>query len=142
SSSADFDAHLKDLCTTLDATIAFDPVAGEMTGRLLAAMPKGSVAVVYGSLSDAACSIRPERFIYERKRVEGFWLGVWAEKIGLLGRMRVAMGLQKFLATDLQTEVRARVTLEQVPEAIETYKHDMTGGKVLILPDGDTKDFS
>ena len=35
-----------------------------------------------------------------------------------------------------RTEVRARVTLEEVAEAIETYKRQMTGGKVLIVPGG------
>jgi hypothetical protein len=38
------------------------------------------------------------------------------------------------LPTDFQTEVRARVTLDQAAEAIEQYKREMTGGKVLIMP--------
>jgi hypothetical protein len=40
------------------------------------------------------------------------------------------------LPTDFQTEVRARVTLEEAAEAIEGYKREMTGGKVLIMPGG------
>jgi hypothetical protein len=48
----------------------------------------------------------------------------------------MALGLQKRLATDFQTEVRARVTLEEVAEAIKTYKRQITGGKVLIVPGG------
>jgi NADPH:quinone reductase-like Zn-dependent oxidoreductase len=132
----DLDVHLKDLCHRLEATIAFDPIGGEMTGRVLAAMPKGSVAVVYGSLADAACAIRPERFIYEGKRVEGFWLPRWVEKKSLLGRMRMAMGVQKHLATDFQTPVRVRVALDGAVEAIAQYERDPDAGKALIIPGG------
>ena len=134
STAPDFDAKLKDLCASLGATMAFDPVAGEMTGRVLAAMPCGSVAVVYGSLSGQPCMVDPKLLLYEQKRVEGFWAPVWAAKQGFLGRARVAMGLQKWLATDLRTEVCARVPLEKAAEAIEAYKKDMSGGKVLIVP--------
>jgi NADPH2:quinone reductase len=118
------------------ATVAFDPVAGAMTGRALAAMPEGSTAIVYGSLSDEAVSVRPEQFIYHAKRVEGFWLSKWVARKGFLGRARMALGLQKRLATDFQTEVRARVPLEEAAVAIEDYKREMTGGKVLIMPGG------
>ena len=136
SSDADFDARLKESCQMHGATVAFDPVAGAMTGRVLAAMPEGSTAIVYGSLSDDAVTVRPEQFIYENKRVEGFWLSKWVARKGLLGRAKMAFGLQKRLATDFQTEVRARVTLEHAAEAIEAYKREMTGGKVLIVPGG------
>jgi NADPH:quinone reductase-like Zn-dependent oxidoreductase len=134
SSDADFYARLRESCQMHGVTVAFDPVAGAMTGRVLAAMPQGSTAIVYGSLSDDAVTVRPEQFIYEGKRVEGFWLSKWVAKKGLLGRAKMALGLQKRLATDFQTEVRARVTLEEAAEAIEGYKREMTGGKVLIIP--------
>jgi NADPH:quinone reductase-like Zn-dependent oxidoreductase len=133
----DFDEHLEELCRRLDATIAFDPIGGEMTGRVLAAMPKGSVAVVYGSLADAACAVRPERFIYERKRVEGFWLPRWVERKSLLGRIRMAMGVQKHLDEEFEVRLQARVGLEGAAEAIEVYKKDMDAGKVLLLPHGE-----
>jgi NADPH2:quinone reductase len=136
SSDADFDSRLKESCQMHGVTVAFDPVAGAMTGRVLAAMPEGSTAIVYGSLSDEAVTVRPEQLIYENKRVEGFWLSKWVAKKGLLGRAKMAFGLQKRLATDFQTEIRARVTLEQAAEAIEQYRHTMTGGKVLIMPGG------
>jgi NADPH:quinone reductase-like Zn-dependent oxidoreductase len=133
-SQAGFDGALHDLCERLEATVAFDAVAGEMTGRVLTAMPRGSGVLVYGSLSDAACTVRPERFIYEDKWVEGFWLPVWLESKTFLGRARMALGLQKYLATDLATEVAARVPLEGALEAIEQYRRRMSAGKVLILP--------
>ena len=137
STDADFDAKLKSLSETLGATIAFDPVAGEMTGRVLAAMPRGSRAVVYGSLSGAPCSVRPEQLLYEGKSVEGFWMVRWVAARGLLARLRIASQVQRLLATDFQTEVRERVPLERAAEAIREYKSHMTGGKILIVPHGE-----
>jgi NADPH:quinone reductase len=136
SSEADFDGWLRDLCHQLGATIAFDPVAGEMTGRVLAAMPDGSRALVYGSLSDAACTVRPEQLIYEGKTVEGFWVPKWVAKLSLLRRARMAFKVQGLLGEDFRTEVRARMPLEQANEALEAYKGDMTSGKVLLMPGG------
>jgi NADPH:quinone reductase len=136
STQPDFDKHLADLCGRLGATIAFDPVAGEMTGRVLAAMPPKSVAMVYGSLSGVPCTVDPAQLVYEEKRVEGFWTPKWVGKLSLLQKLRTAMKIQGLLATDFATEVRARVPLEKAAEAIETYRHDMTGGKVLLLPGG------
>lgn len=130
----DFDARLKDLCERLGATIVFDPVAGEMTGRALAAMPHGSRAVVYGTLSRKPCAVPPELLLYENKRVEGFWLARWVRGRSLLGRMRIAVGVQKRLGTDFRTSVRARVPLEGAAEAIAEYERDPGGGKVLIVP--------
>jgi len=136
SGAPDFDARLKESCEMHGATVAFDAVAGEMTGRVLAAMPQGSTAIVYGSLSDGAVTVRPGQFIYEGKYVEGFWLSKWVARKGLVGRAKMAFGLQKRLATDFQTEVRARVPLQGAVEAIRQYQHEMTGGKVLIMPGG------
>ena len=137
STDADFDAKLKSLCETLGASVAFDPVAGEMTGRVLAAMPRGSRAIVYGSLSGEPCSVRPEQLLYEGKSVEGFWMVRWVAERGFLARLRIASQVQRLLATDFKTEVRARVPLDRAAEAIAAYKHDMTGGKVLIVPGGE-----
>ncbi len=107
-----------------------------MTGRILSAMPPGSVAMVYGSLSGAPCTVGADQFIYEGKRVEGFWMPKWVERLSLLGKAKVAMGVQKLLTTDLASEVQARAPLSGALEAIAAYKRDMTGGKVLLIPDG------
>ena len=134
STAAGFDAQLKGLCSQLNVTVAFDPVAGEMTARALAAMPRGSRAIVYGSLSGAPCTVPPAELMYERKAVEGFWLSHWVADRGLLSLAKMALTAQKLAATEFVTEVRARVPLAGAAEAIEAYKHDMTAGKVLIIP--------
>jgi NADPH:quinone reductase-like Zn-dependent oxidoreductase len=134
SSAQDFDERLRELCHQLHATLAFDAVAGEMTGRLLRAMPRGARLVVYGALSEQACQIDPRSFIFEGKFVEGFWLAEWLRGKNVISQMRTAIGVQKFLANDLKTEVRERFPLEEAVKGLAYYASKMTEGKILLVP--------
>lgn len=135
SEAEDFDDRLKELCTRLGATVAFEAVAGELTGRVLRAMPKGGRAIVYGALSQDGCLIDPRSLIFEDKRVEGFWLSKWLLEMNPLRRLLVAGRVQKLLASELKTEVRARLPLEQASEGLRQYTREMTGGKVIFVPE-------
>jgi hypothetical protein len=42
---------------------------------------------------------------------------------------------QKLLSTELRTDVRAVVPLEEAPQAVEAYAAEMTGGKFLLKPE-------
>ena len=48
----------------LGATILFDAVAGELTGKIMKAMPNKSKAYVYGALSMAPCQIGADDLIF------------------------------------------------------------------------------
>src|SRR5574341_1806975 len=63
SSETNFDADLKKISHERQASLALDAVAGEMTGRLLSAMPHGGRVIVYGALSEQACQIDPRSLI-------------------------------------------------------------------------------
>src|SRR5262249_54888830 len=84
SSAPDFDSKLKELCHDLSATCALDAVAGEFTGRVLRAQPKGSRMFVYGALSMKECEIDPGSVIFEGKVVAGFWISAWLKRKSLL----------------------------------------------------------
>jgi NADPH:quinone reductase-like Zn-dependent oxidoreductase len=134
SSVEGFDERLGELCTRLRATVLFDAVAGELTGRVLRSMPRGSTAIVYGALSLEGCTVDPRSLIFERKRVRGFWLSDWLSKQGALKKFRVAGKIQKLLGDELRTEVRARLPLEKAAEGLRQYAHEMTGGKIIFVP--------
>ena len=134
SSAGDFDERLRDLCHKLGATIGFDPVAGETSGRVLRAQPKGSRLVVYGALSDAPAQISPASLIFEEKQVEGLWLSAWMGNRNILSQLRVGRKVQRLLATDLKTEIQGRISLEEVKYGIDQYAANMTAGKVLVMP--------
>lgn len=130
-----FDAGLRELCRKLGATIGFDAVAGEMSARVLRAQPPGSRLLVYGALSLGASQADPGSLIFEGKRLEGFWLSAWLRQGSRLGQFRTARRVQKLLAHELKTEISARFPLEQAARALEQYAGNMTGGKVLFLPE-------
>mmetsp|Transcript_22398 Transcript_22398/g.22086 ORF Transcript_22398/g.22086 Transcript_22398/m.22086 type:complete len:266 (+) Transcript_22398:30-827(+) len=72
SSDENFQQELRKLSVNLNATVAFDCVAGEMTGTLINAMCENSVVYVYGSLSRQNIGgIDPSALIFSNKRVEG-----------------------------------------------------------------------
>ncbi len=139
SSDEDFDERLSELCKRLRASVLFDAVAGELTGRVLRAMPAGGTAIVYGALSLEGCLADPRSLIFERKSVRGFWLSDWLRSQGALEKFRASASVQKMLGGELKTEVRARLPLERAVEGIEQYTHEMTGGKILLVPGLDGK---
>ncbi|HST50853.1 MAG TPA: zinc-binding dehydrogenase [Pyrinomonadaceae bacterium] len=135
SSADDFDEQLRGLCTRLRATVAFEAVAGEMTGRVLSAMPARSTAIIYGALSLRGCLVDPRSLIFERKSIRGFWLSDWLRRQNALKKFIVAGKIQKLLKDELKTEVRARLPLQRAVEGLREYESEMTRGKIIFVPD-------
>lgn len=129
-----FDEALRSLCNKLGASISFDAVAGEMSGRVLRAQPQGSRMLIYGGLSMQGVTLDPASLVFEGKRVEGFWLSAWLRRRNMLSQLRVARQVQQLLGSDLKTEIRARLPLEKAADGLRQYAADMTAGKVLIMP--------
>jgi NADPH:quinone reductase len=134
SSAADFDSRLKDLCHQWSATYGIDAVAGELTGRVMRAQPKGSRMFVYGALSLKSVEIDPGSVIFEGKVVAGFWVSAWLARKSLIEKLRIAKQIQALLATDLKSDVQDRVPLQDAARATQQYIQHMTAGKVLIVP--------
>ena len=134
STDAGFDHELRSLAHRLQATLAFDAVAGDLTRRVAEALPRGSRVLVYGALSLEPCQVSPGSLIFEGKRVEGFWLTSWLARKSLLARFLTARRVQHLLSGDLQTRVQARLPLEAAAEALDRYTRNMSAGKVLFVP--------
>jgi NADPH:quinone reductase-like Zn-dependent oxidoreductase len=130
----DFDERLKELCRQLNVTLALDAIAGEMTGRLLQALPSRAEVMVYGALSNAACQVSPGQLIFKQQRLRGFWLSRWQPRFGLVGRLYAGWQIQPRLAGELHTEVQAQLPFTQAIEGLHQYVGGMTQGKVLLIP--------
>ena len=85
-----WEAELKAKVRELKVTVAFDAVAGAMSGALLDALPpKTGVLFVYGRLSNEGCAnVQPLDLIYRRKKLEGWLLPHWLSQGGTLGTLR------------------------------------------------------
>ena len=133
SSDPDFDRQLAQLCHDLGARLAFDAVAGSLTGRVLSAMPRHSTVTVYGGLSEEACRIEPGQLLFGDKQVNGFWLTPWLRRMNLLKLLATADNVQRALSQELRSEVQARYPIAQGIEGVRQYMANMTAGKVLLL---------
>ncbi len=136
SSDANFDQQLYDACHQADAHLAFDAVAGPMTMQLLDALPGHSKVIVYSCLSYKAAQAGADHLVFEDKTVDGFWLGPWINEKNLIQILMLWRRAQKLMATDLRSNIRARYPLQEAKNAVQDYLGHMTGGKILLSPNG------
>jgi NADPH:quinone reductase-like Zn-dependent oxidoreductase len=133
SEAPNFELQLRDRCRQLDARLAFDAVAGNMTARLLNAMPPEARVVVYGGLAGELISVNPGDLIFNERRVEGFYLARWVARQNPLALL--AMQRQLYQLGDLtHAAIQSRAPLEDVQQAIAAYEARMSAGKVLLMP--------
>ncbi|MEW5961342.1 MAG: zinc-binding dehydrogenase [Chloroflexota bacterium] len=134
---ADFDEQLREVCQRLRVTLALDAVAGEMTGRLLQAMPGQAQVIVYGTLSNSASQIQAGRLIFKKQQISGFWLSQWLAQAGWGKVLYAGWQVQSWLGDELKTEVQARLPLAEARRGLDMYVGGMTRGKVLFVPESD-----
>ncbi len=137
SSEENFGQRLAADCDRLNATIAFDAVAGEMTGMLAEAMPQSSRVVVYGSLASQSCRVTVNNLLFGETTIEGFWLNHWLNKKNILQQLFLGKKTQRLLSTTVKTEVRDRLPLRSIQEALRLAATNATGGKILLVPGAD-----
>ena len=80
-------------------------------------------------------TIDPVPLMKKDIRIEGFYLGKWVAKRGMLRTLKDIRKVQRLGATDLQTTIRTRLPFSEVVRAIELYESDRSAGKVLLVPD-------
>jgi len=135
-STPDFAAELASKCRELGATIAFDAVAGAMTGTLANALCEGGEVVVYGALDGRPSgNIDPMELCFRHKRVRGFELAGHVRTLGMIGAYRLGTAAQKLVARGLAaTQIRDRVPLADAPARLAEYASAMSDGKMLLVP--------
>ncbi len=135
SSNPSFGEELMELANQLGATLILDAIGGKETGRLLKAAPAGSTLVAYARLSGDQILADPADLISMGKKITGFQLGNWLENKDMLFKLRLARRVGKLLSGPLSTRVHATFPLEQVGQAIESYREHMSRGKILLVCD-------
>ncbi len=127
-----FDTQLAQLCERHGATLAIDAVAGELSGRVLRALPHSGRLTIYGALSGEPAQIDPSEPLFNAKTIDGFWLSTWFAKRGLLGAARAAVQIQTTLLDVTASPIQASYQLEDIHAALDRYQHHMSDGKVLL----------
>lgn len=134
SSKDDWRETLRRLAREVKASVAFEAVAGKLTGEVAAAMPHGSTVVVYGGLSEAPCSVDPRELIFRGIHVQGFWLADWFRTAGLPAVLEGGVAVQRRLRQEFATTIRDKVGFDRIVPAMRDYEARMSEGKVLLCP--------
>ncbi|KAG9408754.1 hypothetical protein AC1031_020599 [Aphanomyces cochlioides] len=134
-SVAEWKMQLKTLASDLGATLAFDAVAGSLTGDILELMPYGTEVQVYGRLSNEASSgCSPGGFITQKKTISGFWLVEYMKLRGTFGVWSMIREVSKGLKDTFATTINRSYALENAVQAIQDYTKSMTDNKVAFKP--------
>lgn len=133
STAEGFDSALREQCRSLGAELGFDAVGGDLTDRVLRAMPNGATLTVYGGLASAPVMVGVDQLIFRDKKVDGFWLSRWLPAAGAQV-MAAWQDVSAGIAADYHSEIRARYPLEEAVRALNDYADRMSGGKVLFVP--------
>lgn len=132
----DFEEKLRKLSNKLDAQLAFDAVGGELTGKILNALPDGSEIVVYGGLSNQPVSeIDAMGLIFKDKIVSGFNLPDWREVLDDEYFEVINKEMQtRFIDGTYKTRIQSRTDFDHITEGLRDYLRQMSAGKILISP--------
>ncbi|MBE0650006.1 MAG: zinc-binding dehydrogenase [Bacteroidales bacterium] len=132
----DFEEKLMKLSAKLEATLALDAVGGELTGKILNAMPEGSEIVIYGGLSNQPVSgINPLGLIFKDKIVSGFNLADWREMLDDDYFDEISKAMQaRFIDNTYKTRIQSKTDFDHITSGLTNYLRQMSAGKILISP--------
>lgn len=130
----DFEEKLHELSEDLYATAAIDAVGGELTGKLLNAMPPGSEVIVYGGLSGMPVSgIETLELIFKNKILSGFNLNDWLAEQSPEDFKKISGYIQSlFMEKKLETRISQAYAFDDFYNGLRSYLSDMSSGKVLL----------
>jgi NADPH:quinone reductase-like Zn-dependent oxidoreductase len=132
SNDTDYQQKLAMLAGELEASLFFDAVTGEETNKIIHAAPKNSKVMLYANLSDEQFSIDSREILQKNITINGFFLGNWTSEQNILKTLASINKAKKLLKNELHTNVQQTFAIDQVNEAIEFYKNNMSKGKVLL----------
>lgn len=137
SNEEDFEQKLQFICQGKSNITALDAVGGIQSGLLFNALPKDSIQVVYGGLSNAAIEgVDTLSLIFNNKSIIGFNLNNYVSDLKKTGSLQeVADQLQDMIISEeFKTKINGVFSLEDVVKGIKVYIKNMSGGKVIFTP--------
>jgi len=129
----DFESKLKEAANKLEATIAFDAIAGEMAGKILRNMPAHSELYIYGFRDQSPVGGASfADFLLHDKVMKGLWLTRYYYTLSPEERQKLWQEAQQNLDGTLRSEIIKTFKMEEFAEAIKFYDKNSSKGKVLL----------
>jgi len=112
---------------------AIDPVSGELGSRVIRCLSPGGRLIVFGTLSHQPLQFSSRDLMTPGASVEGFWLGNFMAKLGLLKKLSIVSKVGSLMkAGILVSEIGKTFTLDEIREACVEAERTARGGKVLL----------
>jgi len=135
SEEPNFEETLRAKAEELNATCLFEAISGDITQKLVRALPRNSTCYIYGKLAkEELGKIDFHEFLTNNKSIKPFFLPNWLKEQWFFTKIGVVRQVQNLLRDELKPEISKKFPVDQVNEALAYYTSHMTEGKVLITP--------
>lgn len=112
---------------------AIDAVGGATGSAVVRALGEGGRMLVYGTLAGEPLTVDPRILIAGQKRVEGFWLSIWARSHNPLTMLNLFRQITSLIrAGVLITEIGGKFPLNDIGAAVKEAERPGRPGKVLL----------
>lgn len=113
---------------------ALDAVGGAMGRLAVEGLGVRGRLLVYGALSGEPIPVEPRTLIGGQKRVEGFWLSLWADAQRPLAMLSLFRGIFALMRAGVfVTEIAARYPLDDIQAAVREAERTGRTGKVMLI---------
>ncbi len=123
---------LKGSARDLNGLFCFDPIGGELTGKILKVLPANSKIIVYGTLArkNIEC-VDGADLRFNNKGIIGFALFNWFPRLSTEEKQKYKENVSKNLGL-FKTNIKNTYNIEDYSEAVQEYLRDMSSGKILL----------
>jgi len=132
SSWKNYKEELKEVCHKMNAKLYFDAIGGDSTADFVEVSPKGSHIYLYANLSEQESHFDARTLLQNNKEIKGFYLGDYTSELSILSKLSNVSKAKKLIKTELKTDIKDIYEMDKVAYAIESYKSNMSGGKILL----------
>jgi len=110
-----------------------DPVGGQTGSTVVSCLSKNGRMLVFGTLDDAPLNFSPRELMKAGSGIEGFWLGNYMARIGLVQKLKLVRQVAKLVKRGLLTsEIGKTYSLQDVSAAVLEAERPGRSGKVLL----------
>ncbi|MBI1917631.1 MAG: zinc-dependent alcohol dehydrogenase family protein [Planctomycetes bacterium] len=125
--------RVRELTGGAGVPFALDAVGGATGSEVVTTLAPGGRMLVYGTLSGEPLSLDPRVLIVGQKRVEGFWLGEWIARQGLLTKLGLVRRIGRLMSAGVLTSpIAATYPMDKIQEAVRAADQPGKPGKVIV----------
>ena len=130
---SDLIEKLTKLQKTVNPTIGFDAVGGDVSGAVFETLGQNGIMHVIDYLSEEKCNmISPLGLIFMNKKIKSLILPGWLDSKSTWKKASIMTEVLELLNGPLATQILCEKPMEQIKEALNEHKESMGKGKIIL----------